>query len=311
QSLTKDNEDSTRSAGMGFRVEFGSSIKEIEKNASIVLMNSQISFSSPRPYLPDMIEVGGLHLVPPKPVEPKELDDFLNGGGHGFILFSMGSALKGSEMPESYRKLFLNVFSKLKQRVIWKWETEQMDGLPSNVRLSKWLPQQDVLGHKNIKLFITHGGHGSTTEALYHGVPLVGIPMLGDQPSNMLKAERKGYAISLDFNTLTEEILLNAINKAIDDPSYQRTIKSLSNIFLDQMEKPLDRAVFWVEYVLRHQGAVHLRSAARQLNYIQYFSLDVFAIFLIIFVIDILILRWILRKCCGSKPKTDYKKKRQ
>lgn len=130
----------------------------------------------------------------------------------------MGSALKGSDMPESYRKLFLNVFSKLKQRVIWKWETEQMDGLPSNVKLSKWLPQQDVLGHKNIKLFITHGGHGSTTEAIYHAVPLVGIPMLGDQPSNILKAERKGFAISLDFNTLTEENLLDAINKAISDP---------------------------------------------------------------------------------------------
>lgn len=130
----------------------------------------------------------------------------------------MGSALRGSDMPENYRKMFLNVFSKLKQRVIWKWETEQMDDLPANVRLSKWLPQQDVLGHKNIKLFITHGGHGSTTEAIYHGVPLVGIPMVGDQPSNMLKAERKGIAIPLDFNALTEEILLNAINKAINDP---------------------------------------------------------------------------------------------
>ncbi|CAG7719588.1 unnamed protein product, partial [Allacma fusca] len=32
-----------------------------------------------------MIEVGGLHLVPPKPVEPKELNDFLNGGKDGFI----------------------------------------------------------------------------------------------------------------------------------------------------------------------------------------------------------------------------------
>lgn len=46
-------------------------IKEIERNTSIVLMNSQISFANPRPFLPDLIEVGGLHLVPPKPVEPK------------------------------------------------------------------------------------------------------------------------------------------------------------------------------------------------------------------------------------------------
>ncbi|XP_037050885.1 UDP-glucosyltransferase 2-like [Bradysia coprophila] len=286
-------------------------IKEIERNASILLMNSQISFSSPRPYLPDLIEVGGLHLVPAKPVQPKELDDFLNGGKDGFILFSMGSALQGVDMPENYRKLFLGAFSKLKQRVIWKWETEEMDDLPPNVKLSKWLPQQDVLGHKNIKLFLTHGGFGSTMEALYHGVPLVGIPMLGDQPSNMKKAEKKGFAIPLDFNTLTEEILLNAINKAINDPSYRQTVKKLSSVFLDQMEKPLDRAVFWIEYVLRHHGAVHLRSAARELNYFQYFSVDVFVIFVAIIVIDILILRAILKKCFSSKSKPGASKKKK
>ncbi len=52
-------------------------IKEIEKNVSIVLMNSQISFSSPRPYLSDMIEVGGLHLVPANPVQPKVISIYL------------------------------------------------------------------------------------------------------------------------------------------------------------------------------------------------------------------------------------------
>ncbi|CAG7630501.1 unnamed protein product, partial [Allacma fusca] len=65
------------------------SIQEIERNASIVLMNSHISFSPPRPLLPDIIEVGGMHLIPSKPVQPKELDDFLSGGKDGFILFSM------------------------------------------------------------------------------------------------------------------------------------------------------------------------------------------------------------------------------
>ena len=65
-------------------------------------------------------------------------------------------------MGEKQRKMFLNTFSKLKQKVLWKWETEKMDDLPKNVKLSKWVPQQDVLGHPNIKAFITHGGFGST-----------------------------------------------------------------------------------------------------------------------------------------------------
>lgn len=76
----------------------------------------------------------------------------------------------GDMMPDSKRKLILNVFSKLKQQVLWKWESETMPDLPKNVKLSKWLPQQDLLGHKDIKMFITHCGGGSTEESIYHGV---------------------------------------------------------------------------------------------------------------------------------------------
>lgn len=95
--------------------------------------------------------------------------------------------------------------------------------------------------------------------------------------------------------------------------SYRQTVKKLSSVFLDQPNKPLDRAVFWVEYVLRHKGAVHLRSAARNLNYIQYFSLDVIAVFLVIIIVDILILKALLKKCCGSSKSkaVDNKKKKQ
>lgn len=108
--------------------------------------------------------------------------------------------LKGDTMPEPKRKLLLNTFSKLKQQVIWKWESESMPDLPKNVLLKKWLPQQghtnfinvvctnqmnfmhapvlkcmfsmrvDLLAHKDIKLFVTHCGGGSTEEAIFHGV---------------------------------------------------------------------------------------------------------------------------------------------
>jgi glucuronosyltransferase len=49
-------------------------------------------------------------------------------------------------MPESTRNAFLEAFSKLKQRVLWKWESDTLPGQPSNVKLGKWLPQSDILG---------------------------------------------------------------------------------------------------------------------------------------------------------------------
>ena len=80
------------------------------------------------------------------------MEDFVQSSGDdGFILFSMGSTVKGSTMPEAKRKVILAAFSKLKQKVLWKWETETMADLPKNVRLSKWLPQQDILGHPKLR----------------------------------------------------------------------------------------------------------------------------------------------------------------
>lgn len=40
----------------------------------------------------------------------------------------------------------------------------------------------------------------------------------------------------------------------------------------------LDRAVFWTEYVLRHQGAPHLHSVSADLPWYQYWSLDIMAV---------------------------------
>ena len=59
--------------------------------------------------------------------------------------------MKASIISEKKRKTLLNVFGKLKQKVLWKWETESMEDKPENVMLHKWLPQQDVLGHPNYR----------------------------------------------------------------------------------------------------------------------------------------------------------------
>jgi glucuronosyltransferase len=67
-------------------------------------------------------------------------------------------------------QFFSECFYDLKAKVLWKWETEDIKGKPDNVMLQKWLPQQDVLGHPNVKLFITHGGHGSILDTIYHEI---------------------------------------------------------------------------------------------------------------------------------------------
>lgn len=60
--------------------------------------------------------------------------------------------------------------------------------------------------------------------------------------------------------------------------SYRQRAQKLSEIHRDQPGHPVRRAVYWIEYVLRHAGAPHLRAAVHQLSFCQYFLLDAAAV---------------------------------
>jgi len=72
-------------------------------------------------------------------------------------------------------------------------------------------------------------------------------------------------------------------------------MKKLSVIFRDQPQTPLEQAVFWTEYVLRH-GGKHLRSASVELPLYQYLLLDVIAVLLIGIILTFVCLYFVLRR---------------
>ena len=119
-----------------------------------------------RPAMPNSILAGLMTCQPPPPL-PSDLASFVETAEHGVILVSFGSVLQASKMPEKKRLMMLNVFSKLKQKVIWKWEAPMADA-PDNVLVSPWLPQTSLLAHTNVRLFVTHGGAGSYQETICH-----------------------------------------------------------------------------------------------------------------------------------------------
>lgn len=114
-------------------------------NISLVLLNSHPSLFVAKPTVPCMVEIGGFHVEPPKKL-PKDLQSFLDGAKEGVIYFSMGSNLKSTNLPVEKRDAILKAFGKRKEKVLWKWEDDVLPGQPQNIKLGKWLPQQDILG---------------------------------------------------------------------------------------------------------------------------------------------------------------------
>ncbi|XP_066089186.1 UDP-glucuronosyltransferase 2B18-like [Saccopteryx bilineata] len=217
------------------------------------------------------------------------MEEFAQSSGeHGIVVFTLGSAV--SKMTEERANVIASALAQIPQKVIWRYEGKKPATLGPNTRIYKWLPQNDLLGHPKTKAFITHGGTNGIYEAIYHGIPMVGIPLFADQPDNIIHMETKGAAIRLDFKTISSTDLVNALKTVISDPLYKENVMKLSRIHHDQPVKPLDRAVFWIEFVMCHKGAKHLRPASYDLNWVQYHSLDVIGFLLVCVATDIFVI---------------------
>ncbi|XP_070118489.1 UDP-glucuronosyltransferase 2B4-like [Equus caballus] len=239
----------------------------------------------------------------------RELEEFAHSSGeNGIVVFSLGSMI--SNMTEERANVIASALAQIPQKVIWRFDGKKPDTLGPNTRLYKWIPQNDLLGHPKTKAFITHGGANGIYEAIYHGIPMVGIPLFADQPDNVVHVKTKGAAVRLDFTTMSSTDLLHALKRVINDPSYKENAMKLSRIQHDQPMKPLDRAVFWIEFVMRHKGAKHLRPASHDLNWFQYHSLDVIG-----FLLDCVATAvFVISKClvyCWKFAKRGKKEKRE
>ncbi|KAI7808243.1 UDP glucuronosyltransferase 1 family polypeptide a3 [Triplophysa rosa] len=282
--------------------------KELLSHGAIWLLRYDFTFEYPKPIMPNIVQIGGINCAKRDPLS-KELEEFVNGSGeHGFVVFTLGSMV--SQLPEAKARVFFEAFKQIPQRVLWRYTGPVPEDAPKNVKLMKWLPQNDLLGHPKVKAFITHGGSHGIYEGICNGVPMVMLPLFGDQGDNAQRLVSRGVAESLSIYDLSTEKLLVALKKVITDKSYKEKMTKLSAVHRDRPIEPLDLAVFWTEFVMRHKGAEHLRPAAHELNWIQYHSLDVIGFLLLILVTVIFVTvkscMFCFRKCFR---KTQKKKK--
>ncbi|XP_034669406.1 UDP-glucuronosyltransferase 2B17 [Drosophila subobscura] len=285
------------------------STREMVRNTSLMLLNQHFSLSGPKPLPPNIIEVGGVHLQPAKPL-PAELQQLLDKATKGVILISWGSQLRASSLSEPKRNAMVRAIARLEQQVIWKWENETLPNKPDNLHIMKWLPQRDLFAHPNVKLFLSHGGLMGTSEAVSSGVPMVGMPMYGDQSLNIESLVERGMALRLDFHKLSEQTIYETITRALD-PSFKVNALAVASAYNNRVQQPLETAIWWVEHVAETKGAPLVQPSAVHLSRFVYYSLDVYLL-----VISVLLLLFIaclgLRRICpGGKRQAVTKLKRK
>lgn len=118
-------------------------LEKMVDRVALALVNSHFSTESPKPYTPNMIQIGGFHVQNSDPL-PEDLQKYLDDAKEGVVYFSFGSNIQPSKLEKEKLDAIIKSLSKIKQKVLWKFDAD-LPNKPKNVRLEKWLPQKGVL----------------------------------------------------------------------------------------------------------------------------------------------------------------------
>nr|XP_020501287.1 UDP-glucuronosyltransferase 2C1-like [Labrus bergylta] len=279
----------------------GSDLLSMQYAADLWLIRTDFVFEFPRPTMPNVVYIGGFQCKKANPL-PVELEAFMQSSGeHGVVVMSLGTFV--SVLSREATNAIAAAFAQLPQKVVWKFAGEKPSSLGNNTLLVNWLPQNDLLGHPKTRAFVAHGGTNGMYEAIYHGVPVVGLPLLFDQFDNVHRLKVRGAAQHVEARTLTEEGFLETLKDVLNNPSYRDNMQRLSMLHRDLPISPIDTAIFWIEYVLRNKRAAHLQSAGFSMPWYSYFCLDVAVFFIIIIVAFAWALIAFCRILCKSRRK--------
>ena len=264
------------------------SVNRLSQMCSLYFALDDPAVSYPRPQMPNIVFVGDAIPSPSKQL-PGHISEFVEGAEHGVVVVSFGTTF--NNLPPQITDELCTTFGRIPQRVIWKQSNRSLCAVSRDKLLTlDWIPQNDLLGHKNVKLLITHCGKNSILEAVYHSTPIIGFPSGVDQPYNGKLLESRGFGYTLKLGDFTAEDLISKISDIFDDPKISLGIQRASYFLRNKSDKPAKRISYWVEHLAVH-GARHLRSNALDLNRFQFYCLDIVLV-LFIFLLLVLIIMY-------------------
>ena len=182
------------------------------------------SFEFPRHQLPPQFIFTGPILDesnrPPNPFPFEELD------GRPLIYASLGTTFNLDQT------LFQRIATAVKdlnvQTVIslgGGLKSEELDSMPNNVIVVDYAPQLELL--QKASLTITHAGINTTLESLKNGVPLVALPVAGDQPSVAARIAWTQSGEALPLARRSSQNLRAVIEKILDNPIYRQNAQRI------------------------------------------------------------------------------------
>ncbi|TKR69352.1 hypothetical protein L596_021525 [Steinernema carpocapsae] len=198
------------------------------------------------------IGVGGLGM---KKVDAKPLEGEFNtavDNAKEVVVMTFGSACDPKLMPDSWKDAFMGAFRRFPGKpitlILIKMGTDLDAKKPSNVLLSKWLPQADLLQHSKTAAFISHGGYNGLQEAIYSRTPIITIPLKSDQFRNGRIAVKHGFGYN-QKEDISEENVVKALEAILNNPDYSNSVNRMQNMIAKKPVQPEQLLRKWTEFL--------------------------------------------------------------
>uniref|UniRef100_F1L2U8 glucuronosyltransferase n=1 Tax=Ascaris suum TaxID=6253 RepID=F1L2U8_ASCSU len=292
----------------------GFDIDKAVESSVFAFVNSEEFVEYSRPINHKIVFVAGIGVKQPQPLN-EEYKRIMENAKGAVVLVSFGSVAKSSEMPSKIKDAFVGMFARFPEvTFIWKYEKDDEAAANlTNVIKKKWVPQNDLFAHPKLSAFVTHGGQNSVIESTNAGIPMICVPLFGDQMRNAKMAEKRQVALLLDKRFISSDSLSDAIRAVLYNQTYGESAKRLAQMIRKKPISARERVIKYTEFAAEFGPFDNLNSAGVRLNFFQYYLIDILlpAAFILVLFVALLIftlirlMRLLSRFCVRNKHKQE------
>lgn len=228
------------------------SIIDLQSNLALLLVNNYYPLLTPKPLIPNVLPVGGLHIRAPKEL-PWHIRRFMDESPSGVIYLNLGDEKLCNEISQDKLNVLFHVLGQRKERVLWTChDVQKLEGQPKNIMIQHLVPQTDILAHPHIRLFVTNGDIMGLQEGIVRHVPLLVMPLFKNEMANSFQVEKLQIGLRLDYTNLTQISFQWALETIMHKEFYVLNVRDVSKIYRDRPLGGLASTLFWLNYIQQY-----------------------------------------------------------
>ena len=259
------------------------SLSDLFKQSKMFMNDFDIyTLDYPRISAPHYIYIGNLGKMSAKPLS-SDLEEFVSDPEKGTIIITFGQGIK--EIPDVLlKKIFLVCTQLPDTHFVIRNGVEVTLPVPSKVM--KWIPQNDLLGHPNVKVFMSHAGTNGVKMAINFGKPMILAPVTGLE-YNVLQVTSKQYGKKIDLLHDSADDIVEVILEVLENPVYTQKVEEAMRMS-QALPQANDTVAYRVDHILKY-GSNHIRTPYMDMPLYKLLMLDILlfinvAIILFVFV---------------------------